>query len=107
MIFALLNNRKFKQGIQGKSGLRLTYFANVKKIKQKSMFRVREKIFWSKQSNTVEPTAQIKVRAREGKEYLEVGWLQDSGVYRTVIIENLYRRILKKNPEMKLRKNKV
>ena len=38
---------------------------------------------------------------------MDVGWLPDSGVYRTIIIERLYNKLLKVSPRMKLQENRV
>ena len=72
-----------------------------------STCRAKEKFCRPKQSKVVEPTALISIKPREGGEYADVGWFPDSGVYRIIITESLYRKLLKTAPQMKLRENRV
>ena len=53
-----------------------------------------------------EPSVSLSVRNREGGEYIDIEWLPDSGVYRTIIAESLYNKLLKLALRMKLQKNK-
>ena len=55
----------------------------------------------------MEPRESLSVKSREGGEYVDVKWLPDSSVYRTLITESLYNKHLKVSPWMKLRKNTV
>ena len=64
--------------------------------------RVKEKVCREKQSKIMEPSASLSIKSREGREYIGVGWLPDSGVYRTIITESLYKKLLKLAPWMKL-----
>ena len=56
---------------------------------------------------TREPKVLLSVRPRGGTEYVEVRWLLDSGVFRTLITEGDYKTLLGSYPSMKLWKNKV
>ena len=48
----------------------------------------------------------LRVKPREGEEYVGVHWLPDSGMYRTLITERMYKRKAEICPQMKLRKCK-
>ena len=72
-----------------------------------SVGRVRETVHRSSQSKLEEPNVGLEIRSREGTEYLKVKMLPDSGVYRTLITEREYHKLVDVSPGIKLRKNHV
>ena len=67
-----------------------------------STCRVKKRVFKAKQSKIMEPSASLSIKSWEGREYIDVWCFPDSGVYRTIITESLYKKLLKLAPRMKL-----
>ena len=49
----------------------------------------------------------VKVKPRNGDKYAMVICLPDSGAYHTLIMESMYKKLLRISPDMKLRKNRI
>ena len=72
-----------------------------------STWRVVEKVCRSSQSRLVEPRVSLRIKPREGEEYINVNWLSDSGVYHMFNTEKLYKKLLQVSHKIKLWTNKV
>ena len=76
-----------------------------------SLGRVIEKapetVAAAKEKGIKEPRVEVIIKPKKGAEQIEVRWLADSGVRRTLLAEPEWEKLKKANPGTRLKKNRV